>query len=77
MYKDRQKTEKKDIEKGVLVKEGCNWGHGLSATIKLGTPEAGFFHFGPRLKQNLCLAPDQIMVRPKQVANDQKINLES
>jgi hypothetical protein len=28
-------------------------------TTKIGTPEPGFFHFGPRLKQNLCLAPDQ------------------
>ena len=27
------------------------------------------------LKQNLCLAPDQKMVRPKKVANDLKINL--
>ena len=26
-------------------------------------------------KQNLCLAPDQKMVRPKKVANDLKINL--
>ena len=31
------------------IKEGCNRGHGLSAAIKLGTPEPGFFHFGPRL----------------------------
>ena len=29
------------------------------------------------LKQKLCLAPDQKMVRPKKVANDQKINLAS
>ena len=29
------------------------------------------------LKQNLCLAPDQKMVRTKKVANDQKINLAS
>ena len=29
------------------------------------------------LKQNLCLAPDQKMVRAKKVANDQKINLAS
>ena len=27
------------------------------------------------VKQNLCLAPDQKMVRPKKVANDLKINL--
>jgi hypothetical protein len=47
----------------------------LSAAIKLGTSEPGFFHFGPRLKQNLCLAPDQKMVLPKKVANDQKIIL--
>ena len=33
----------------VNIKEGCNRGHGLSAAIKLGTPEPGFFHFGPRL----------------------------
>ena len=26
-------------------------------------------------KKNLCLAPDQKMVRPKKVANDLKINL--
>ena len=26
------------------------------------------------VKQNLCLAPDQKMVRPKKVANDLKIN---
>ena len=31
------------------TKEGCNRGHGLSAAIKLGTLEPGFFHFGPRL----------------------------
>jgi hypothetical protein len=24
---------------GFLNKEGCNWGHGLSAAIKIGTPE--------------------------------------
>ena len=29
------------------------------------------------LKQNLCLAPDQKIVRTKKVANDQKINLAS
>ena len=60
-------------------KEGCNWGHGLSAAIKLGTPEPGFFHFGPRLKwilQNLCLASDQKIVGTK-FPNDQKINLVS
>ena len=33
----------------ILNKEGCNRGHGLSAAIKLGTQEPGFFHFGPRL----------------------------
>ena len=27
------------------------------------------------VKQNLCLAPDQKMVRPRKVANDLKINL--
>ena len=27
------------------------------------------------VKQNLCLAPDQKMVRPKKVANDLKVNL--
>ena len=27
------------------------------------------------VKQNLCLATDQIMVKPKKVANDLKINL--
>ena len=29
------------IRKGniVEIKEGCNWGHGLSAAIKIGTPE--------------------------------------
>ena len=30
-------------------KEFCNRGYGFSAAIKLGTPESGFFHFGPRL----------------------------
>ena len=54
----------------------------LSAAIKLGTPEPGFFHFGPRLtwislKQNLCLAPNQKMVGPIKVANNQKINFVS
>ena len=29
--------------------EFCNRGRGLSAAILLGTSEAGFFHFGPRL----------------------------
>ena len=29
------------------------------------------------LKQNLCLAPDQKIVRTKKVANDHKINLAS
>ena len=24
---------------GPNLKEGCNWGHGLSAAIKVGTPE--------------------------------------
>ena len=56
----------------------------MSAAIKLGAPEAGFFHFGPRwtdmdslCEQNLCLTPDQKMVLPIKVANDQKINLAS
>ena len=48
-----------EISCEITTKEGCNWGHGLSAAIK----------------QNLCLAPDQKMVLPKKVANDLKINL--
>ena len=54
------------------VKGGCNSGHGLSAAIKLGTPEAKFLQSGCKLtwcgvplKQNLSLAPDQKMVRPR------------
>ena len=31
------------------VKEGCNRGHGLSAAIKLGTPEPRFLQSGPKL----------------------------
>ena len=44
----------------------------------IGTPEPRFFPFGiDSVKQNLFLAPDQKMVRPKKVANDHKINLAS
>ena len=39
-----------------VIKEGCNRGHGLSAAIKLGTPESGFFHFCPRLTWIIGLA---------------------
>ena len=48
--------------KGSSTKKSCNWRHGLSAAIKLGTPEPGFFQFGPR--------PDQKMVGLKKVAID-------
>ena len=27
------------FQSSLLGKEGCNWGHGLSAAIKIGTPE--------------------------------------
>ena len=40
----------------LLIKEGCNWGHGLSAAIKLGTPEPGFFHFGAIFQISLIYA---------------------
>ena len=30
-------------------KEGCNWGHGLSAAIKIGTPEPKFLQSGRKL----------------------------
>ena len=30
-------------------KEGCNWGHGLSAAIKLGTPEPKLLQYGCKL----------------------------
>ena len=29
----------KTIDKWLKIKEGCNWGHGLSASLKIGTPE--------------------------------------
>ena len=59
-----------------LIKDGCNRGHGLSAAIKLGTPEPKFSQTDLQpVKQNFCLAPDQNMVRPQKVANDLKINL--
>ena len=35
--------------KWVWDKEGCNWGHGLSAAIKLRTPEPKFLKSGCRL----------------------------
>ena len=59
------------------LKEGCNRGDGLSATIK---PRAQILAVWLQtdlqpIKQNLCLAPDQKMVRPKKVANYLKINL--
>ena len=68
------------IASGPQNKKGCNSGHGLSAAIKIGTPRAQILAvwFQTDLqppKRNLCLAPDQKMVRPKKVANDQKINL--
>ena len=40
-------------------KEGCNLGHGLSAALKLGTPEPNDLQ---PVKQNVCLSPDQEMV---------------
>jgi hypothetical protein len=57
----------------------------LSAAIKLGTPEPGFFHFGPRLTwilQSRTFVWHLIkkwldQKGPKKVANDQKINLAS
>ena len=63
-----------------LNKKGWNLGHGLSDAIKLETPEPKFLQSGRKtdlqpIKQNLCLAPDQKMVRPKKVANDLKIDL--
>ena len=44
-----------------LFKEGCNWGHVLSAAIKLGTPEPGFWSKTDinSPKHNLCLVPHQ------------------
>ena len=46
-------------KKSMFGKEGCNRGHGLSAAVKLGTPEPKFLQLCTDLqlvKQNLCLA---------------------
>ena len=59
-------------------KEGCNWGHSLSAAIK--QPQSPnscslVANWPAALKENLCLVPDQKMILPKKVANGLKINL--
>ena len=38
-----------DIRNGVSSKEGCNSGHGLSAAIKIGTPEPQLLQSGFKL----------------------------
>ena len=56
-------VESKSIEP-LLRKVDCIRGHGLSAAIKLGTPEPKFLQTDLKsVKQNLCLAPDQKMAR--------------
>ena len=58
------------------AKEGCNRGRCLSAAIKLGTPEPKFLQTDQQpVKQHVCLAPDQNMVRPNKVANNLKLTL--
>ena len=71
---------KQNWKKSCEITKFCNRWRGLSAAIQLGTPEPRFFPFWSKtdmdsVQKNFYLAPDLKKIKPKKVANDQKINL--